>query len=124
MCLAEGVAVLLLVAEDRSSLRDVIAIFLESEGFSVRTATHGGEVIDFLKAGTVPELLIADLHMPVCDGNEVVRFVRTSPLHAGLPILVMTGSVKPSFDAGEVQAVLIKPFDLRDLLAHVRSLLP
>ena len=114
---------MLILAEDSWPLRQVMQIFLENEGFDVRAVGHGGEVVDLLEGGTLPDLLICDLHMPVCDGAALVRYVRTNPDFADLPVLLLTGQVRaPDALYADVQAVLTKPFDLDDLLAQVWAL--
>lgn len=115
---------MLIVADDRPSLREILTTYLASEGFVVRAVADGGQVIELLESGARPALLIVDLHMPICDGSEVVSYVRSRPSYAGLPILLLTGHPGvPEDVAANVQAVLLKPFGLEELAARVRSLL-
>ena len=88
-------------------------------------ARHGGEAIALLEAGHVPDLLVVDLQMPVCDGAQVVRHLRSSAAHAQLPVLILTGDLTvPDEVVAQTQGVLLKPFDLDELASRVRALLP
>jgi CheY-like chemotaxis protein len=59
-----------------------------------------------------------DLTMPIMNGPEMVRAMRTDPRLAGIPVILMTAfpEAVPTVEAGLHDAVLIKPFGLDTLL--------
>ena len=114
----------ILVADDDSSLRDLLVRFLTLEGYHVETAVDGPQAIA-MATTSPPDLLIADLAMPHLTGWEVVSQARTQV--PGLPILIISAT---GIDALERDAArsgptdfLPKPFDLEAVLAAVTRLL-
>ena len=76
----------ILIADDEASIRDLARLYLEKEGFRVRTAVDGAVALDEVRRDP-PALLILDLMMPRMDGWEVCRRVRAE---GNLPILMLT----------------------------------
>ena len=76
----------ILIADDEASIRDLARLYLEKEGFRVRTAEDGVAALDDVRRDP-PALLILDLMMPRMDGWEVCRRVRAE---GNLPILMLT----------------------------------
>lgn len=114
-----------LVADDEPAIRELLQTFLDLEGFSVKTAAGGDQVITLLQADRQPDVLIIDLKMRGGSGLEVINYVRNHPTHHDLPILIISGAIDVPDVAGNVtlQKTLVKPFDLNDLLANVRDLI-
>jgi len=114
---------LLLVVEDDPSLREVIQLGLEGEGFQVATAEDGpSALISF--ASQKPDLLLLDVMLPGLDGFAVCREIRKVSL---VPIIMLTArastaDVVEGLESGADDYVT-KPFDLRELLARIRAVL-
>ena len=108
-----------LVVEDDRALRALLVEFLRCEGHDVRAADDGRTALHAV-AQWSPDVIMLDRHMPSMDGEEFARIYRAlPPPHA--PIVLLTGYVQPEA-AGErvgAAAVVVKPFDLDDLLATV-----
>lgn len=73
-----------LVVEDETSLREVLARYLERQGFHVETASDGAQglkkLIDVTDPSFAFELLITDINMPEMGGIELIRAVRNRQL--------------------------------------------
>jgi len=80
---------LILVADDKLDLRSNIADALAFEGFHVLQAANGSEGIRLLQT-VQPNLVITDLLMPIMDGFEFIRQIRSTPKLARVPILVFS----------------------------------
>ena len=108
-----------LVVEDDAGLRDLLVEFFRCEGQDVHAAGDGNAALHAV-AQWSPDVIVLDRHLPGMDGEEFARIYRAlPPPHA--PIVLLTGYVRPEA-AGErvgAAAVLVKPFDLDDLLATV-----
>jgi CheY-like chemotaxis protein len=114
-----GPATVLVVDDDRS-LRVVIRMVLEREGYDVLEAGHGGAALELMDGGR-PNLIIADLKMPVMDGAELMGRLRSKPTTASIPIVLLSGLVPDPEVSSLADAVLIKPFEPADLLAAIRG---
>ena len=113
----------ILIADDEASIRDLAQLYLEKEGFRVRTAVDGEAALDEVRRDP-PALLILDLMMPRMDGWEVCRRVRAE---SNLPILMLTARDQ---DIDKIVGLemgaddyLTKPFNPRELVARVRAIL-
>jgi DNA-binding response OmpR family regulator len=112
-----------LVVEDESSIASFVALYLKNAGYTVRTAATGGEALQ--QVGTdAPALVVLDLNLPDIDGIEVCRRIRMS---ADVPIIMLTARDEDvdKIIGLEVGAddYLTKPFNPRELVARVKSVL-
>lgn len=81
---------LVLLAEDSPFFQNMVKNYLEQAGFHVELAVNGEEALRKLKAGLKPDLIITDLEMPVMDGFEFIKNVRSIPEYRDIPIMVLT----------------------------------
>jgi two-component system, chemotaxis family, chemotaxis protein CheY len=103
-----------LIVDDNTDLRTSLADVLELEGWHTVQATDGADALRALEREDAPDVIVLDLLMPVMDGRQFLSALRANPSRAGMPIVVMTGTV-PRDDLG-VAAVLEKPFELAPFL--------
>ena len=113
----------ILVVEDEASIASFVALYLKNAGYTVRTAATGGEALGQVIAGT-PALIILDLNLPDMDGIEVCRRIRKT---GDVPIIMLTARDEDvdKIIGLEVGAddYLTKPFNPRELVARVKSVL-
>jgi two-component system, OmpR family, alkaline phosphatase synthesis response regulator PhoP len=113
----------ILVVEDESSIASFVAMFLKQAGYAVKTAANGSEALA-LVASAQPALIVLDLMLPDIDGIEVCRRIRKS---SDVPILMLTARDEDvdKIIGLEVGAddYLTKPFNPRELVARVKSIL-
>jgi DNA-binding response OmpR family regulator len=112
-----------LVVEDESSIASFVALYLKNAGYAVRTVATGKEGLEQAESEH-PDLIILDLMLPDIDGIEVCRKVRQS---SDVPILMLTARDEDvdKIIGLEVGAddYLTKPFNPRELVARVKSIL-
>ena len=112
-----------LVVEDESSIASFVALYLKNAGYGVKTAATGNEALADVAAET-PVLIVLDLMLPDIDGIEVCRRIRKS---SDVPILMLTARDEDvdKIIGLEVGAddYLTKPFNPRELVARVKSIL-
>ena len=112
-----------LVVEDESSIASFVALYLKNAGYTVRTAATGNEALAQFQAST-PGLIVLDLMLPDIDGIEVCRRIRKT---SDVPILMLTARDEDvdKIIGLEVGAddYLTKPFNPRELVARVKSIL-
>ena len=115
----------MLVVEDNKDMRDYIRSIL-SEYYNVLEAADGEEALRVLKINDV-DFIISDLMMPVMDGTELLRCIRSDFSISHIPFLMLTAKTSDearleSYKMG-VDAYLLKPFDENMLLARISNIL-
>lgn len=108
-----------LVVDDDESIRAIVEMALQDEGYVVRAAEHGAAALALIDAWP-PDVILLDMKMPVMDGWTMAAAYRQRPRpHA--PIVVLTAAQDATRWAAEIAAddVLAKPFDLDNLFAVV-----
>jgi two-component system chemotaxis response regulator CheY len=105
---------LVLVIDDDPDLLEVTRFVLEGEGLRVETARNGQEALERLHAGTLPDLVLLDLMMPVMNGWMFLEAVAKVPSFREIPIVVLTAA-EPEGIPGAVE-ILRKPVELGVLL--------
>ena len=108
----------ILVADDDTDLRKVLANELSEEGFKVDTAESGTKAIGLLESDEY-DVLLLDLTMPGLGGLDVLKKIKTLDLPAEVVILTGNGSVSTAVEAMKLGAYdyLTKPFKLAELKA-------
>ncbi|HEY4944884.1 MAG TPA: PAS domain S-box protein [Candidatus Limnocylindrales bacterium] len=114
----------ILVVDDDTATRELVATHLRREGFDVREAASGEAALE-LMAGQKIGLVILDMGMPGMSGLDVIRALREQPKTATLPIMVLTGMgdeypLVTSLGIG-ADDYLPKPIRLDEIAARVRA---
>jgi CheY-like chemotaxis protein len=116
----------ILVVEDDEYARSTLQRLLELDGHDVETAgdgLHGAETIEFQK----PDVALVDIQLPVLDGYQVARRVRSSRENDGVYLVALTGFGRPEDERLAVEAGfdahLTKPldYDALERLLNTRS---
>jgi two-component system, OmpR family, alkaline phosphatase synthesis response regulator PhoP len=112
-----------LVVEDESSIASFVALYLKNAGYKVRNVGTGEAALEQVAAER-PHLIVLDLMLPDIDGIEVCRRIRKT---SEVPILMLTARDEDvdKIIGLEVGAddYLTKPFNPRELVARVKSIL-
>jgi len=109
----------ILVVDDDSSMRFFLKMLFESAGYHVAEAEHGVAALECLKEAR-PALVVTDLMMPVMDGMQLIKRLRSDPETQSIPIIATTARLVDAAEAAD--AVLRKPFDPDRFLEIARSL--
>jgi CheY-like chemotaxis protein len=114
----------ILVVDDEPGNVALLLGVLRDAGHRALGASDGREALSKLDA-SAPELVLLDLEMPVMDGGQTLRALRSSTRFARMPVVVMSGLALEVVQrrCRGYDAVLHKPFTLGDLLATIERLL-
>ncbi len=117
----------ILLVEDNEMNRDMLSRRLARRGFTVDLAVDGQDGLDKV-AGQAPDLILLDMDLPVVDGWEVARRLKSDEQTSGIPVIALTahamvGDRDKALDAG-CDDYDIKPVELPRLLAKIKALLP
>jgi two-component system response regulator PilR (NtrC family) len=111
-----------LVVDDERSMRELLAIVLQREGYEVRTAENGQTAIATLEREPV-DLLICDIKMPDMNGVEVLRAAKRIDQDMVAMMVTAFASTQTAVEAMRLGACdyLSKPFDVDELRMKVRE---
>ena len=121
--MTEAAARRILVIDDDSAVRSILAETLRGEGYLVDEAAHGAAGLEQVQVST-PDLILLDILMPVLDGYEFLERLRDVRGEQPIPVLLVsaTHALPESPHELGVKAVLIKPFDVGMLVTMVDRL--
>jgi len=113
----------ILVVDDEPSIREVVSLYLQREGFRVREAADGEEALR-VAYEFVPDLIVLDLMLPKKDGMEVFR---TLSVRQPVPVIMLTARGEETdrivgLTLGADDYVT-KPFSPAELVARVKAVL-
>lgn len=119
-----------IVAEDDDEMRLIVVSALRSDGYDVREALDGKQLLaqmaaEHLSPGATVDLVISDIRMPGCSGLQILERLRDA--HWTAPMILMTafGDDETRAQAAQLGAILFdKPFAIDDLRTAVLNLLP
>jgi CheY-like chemotaxis protein len=115
----------ILVVDDDDAIRSMVERVLRRERYEVESARDGFEAIEKLARGDFATVLL-DLMMPRVDGHGVLRFLEQQPSTSKARVIVMTANIHCAAETASARPVfriLSKPFDIHQLVSHVRECL-
>lgn len=113
----------IMVIEDEKNIADAIAFALKKEGYTAKVVYHGGEALkSLLEFG--PDAIILDVMLPGMDGYDILKRI-PEPKRIGVIMLTAKDDIIHKILGLELGAddYITKPFDMRELLARLKSLL-
>jgi PAS domain S-box-containing protein len=115
-----------LIADDDQKVRALLKDLLEADGYEVSCASDGGVARDSLTTFE-PEVVISDVMMPVLDGIELCRHIKSDPKTSSIPVLLISGQRNAPDDSLEgltagADDYLNVPFRNEELLVKVARL--
>jgi len=115
----------ILIVDDSTSLRQVVAMTLKSQGFEVLEGADGKDALTKLDGRKI-HLIVSDLNMPNMDGLSFVREVKKHPNYKFVPIIMLTtesdDKLKAEGQAAGLKAWMAKPFKPEQMLMAVNKL--
>ncbi len=117
----------ILVVDDSSTIRKVVASILEARAYEPVVAEDGQNALDLLENGEKVDLVLLDFVMPNMNGYQFCRELRSRPALKNLPVVLMSAKgdkIRGQFvqQTGAIDAIT-KPFDARGLVAVVEGAL-
>ena len=114
----------IIIADDEREIRNVLRLLLEKSDYEIYEAKNGDEALKLVRENADADLCIMDIMMPVKNGIDAVREIRT---FSAIPVLFLTAR---SFDMDKAQAYgvggddyLVKPFSARELMMKAEALI-
>jgi two-component system cell cycle response regulator DivK len=116
----------ILVVEDQADNRRILRDMLGNAGYELMEAESGEEALTAVETKR-PDLILMDIQLPVMDGCEAARRIKSNPDMKAVPVIAMTAYALAGDEAkaraAGCNAYISKPFSPRALLAKVREYL-
>lgn len=115
----------ILIADDDPIGRETLETLLSNQGYNLILATNGIEALA-TAIEIIPDVILSDVMMPDMDGFELCRYLRTNPILAEVPIILITAlddrdSRLQGIEAG-ADDFISKPFDRTELRTRIRTI--
>jgi CheY-like chemotaxis protein len=115
-----------LLVDDYPDARDMYRVYLTFSGFEVLEATNGVEAIQ-MASDNPPDIILMDLSLPVMDGWEATRRLKSNPRTADIPVVALTGHALAGISEGAraagCDAFVTKPCLPDELVREIRRVL-
>ncbi len=127
----------ILLVEDNASDAELTIRALKKQHIESRTylVTDGEEALDFVFArgsyvgrnkAAKPKLILLDMKLPMVNGLEVLKELKSNPATRGIPVVILTSSseetdIYESYQAG-ANSYIVKPVDLENFMSAIASL--
>jgi len=114
----------ILIVDDEADCQTVLAMYLESQGYRVESASSGREALSIFENDS-PDLVISDVMMPEMDGFEFCRRLRATRLGQLVPFIFLSGQgeLESKIEGHSMGAddYLVKPFQSEEILAKIKA---
>jgi len=112
-----------LIVDDDERNRYALSSYLDMLEMKVFTANDGEAAMDLLKSGKSIDLILLDIMMPVMDGYEMLRLLRSDCLLKDIPVIAVTARAMRGDDAKCMEAgasdYIPKPIDLKNFISKM-----
>ncbi len=112
----------ILVVDDNDALRENLAETLEIEGYPVAVAGDGASALEKLSEDPPPGIVLLDLMMPGMSGAELLARIRAESRLRHVKVVVTSGVTGAAARVTDADAVLTKPFGVKELLEALQKL--
>jgi two-component system alkaline phosphatase synthesis response regulator PhoP len=115
----------ILVVDNEPDILKIVTFRLGKMGYEVLTAADGQEGLDLIREKK-PNLVLLDLRLPVLDGNEVCKQVKSDEKLKKIPIILLTATDSIGKNAEKAKELgandyMMKPFDLDKLVEKIKK---
>ncbi len=113
----------ILLVEDEPAIAELLLDFLEDEGYQVTVASNGQEGWERL-VEVQPDVVLADVMMPMVDGRQLCREINHDPHFSSIPVVLMSASREEHCRRGcDCAAFLPKPFELEQVADTINAII-
>jgi CheY-like chemotaxis protein len=116
----------LLLADDSITIQKVVELILAEEGFEIKAVNNGREALSAIPQFR-PDVVLADIEMPVMNGYQLCEKIKTNQDTKDIPVILLAGAFEP-LDEGLAKNVMaddfiVKPFESVELINKVNGVL-
>lgn len=116
----------ILMIDDESAIQKIVKQYFKGK-HEVVAHSNGREAMIWLYQGNLPDIIIADINMPILNGQDFIAEIKSSGMFASIPLVMLSGVDKSEtriwcLEAG-ADDFMIKPFNPRELEARINSIM-
>ncbi len=115
----------ILIVDDETSIQKILTQFLKTKHL-VFTCNNGKEALTWLYEGNLPDIIIADIEMPIINGFDFIEEIRSSGFFQQIPLIMLSGLDNTDTKIKCLEAgaddFMTKPFNPRELEARINSI--
>ncbi len=117
----------ILIIEDDLTLRNVLAEFLEAEGFKVGVASDGEEGLEMIKSFN-PDIVLLDIILPKKNGFEVLKEVRNYKEKLTTPFVLLTNlgsldDIEKALELGATTYLVKGDYQVKEIVEKIKEIL-
>jgi two-component system phosphate regulon response regulator PhoB len=116
----------ILIIEDDRDIVELIEYNLQEQGYQTISALNGEDGVEIAKKQQ-PDLVILDIMLPVIDGFEVCKILKTESRTSGIPVIILSAKSQETDKVVGLELgaddYITKPFSPRELIARIRAIL-
>jgi len=117
----------ILTVDDSKTMREMVSFTLKGVGYNILEAEDGQQGVSVASSNSV-DLIITDLNMPVMNGLDMIKSIRSLPQYSSTPILMLTteGDASKKMEGKEAGATgwIVKPFQPEKLVEIAKKVCP
>lgn len=112
----------ILVCDDDESILEILVLILTNYGFSVIPEKNSRNIFSLIERGK-PDLVLLDLWMPLLNGDEVIKTLKSNEATNSIPVILISASIEAKNVAEETGAdgFIAKPFQLQELMGLIEN---
>ena len=116
----------ILIVEDEEDIQELLKFNIERAGFNTSVCGTGEEALSLLETSKF-DLIILDLMLPDMDGLDILKKIKTNPIHSDIAVIILTAKGEEldrilGFELG-AEDYVVKPFSIRELILRIKALL-
>ena len=116
----------ILLIDDESAIQRILKQYFKDK-YEVVSHNNGREALIWLYQGNLPDIIIADINMPILNGQGFLNEIKSSGLYSNIPVLMLSGEDKSEIrilclNAG-ADDFMMKPFNPKELEARLHAVL-
>ena len=116
----------LLIVDDEKSIRMLLENYLGMT-YLVEAKSDGAEALNWMHQGNIPDLIIADIHMPNMDGYQFVENIRASGYFRDIPVIMLSATESSTEKIKLLRMgandYVVKPFNPEELSVRIELIL-
>ncbi len=116
----------ILMIDDENAMQRIVKQYFKGK-HEVVTHNNGREAIIWLYQGNMPDIIIADINMPILNGQSFIAEIKSSGLFSNIPLIMLSGVDNSETRISCLEAgaddFMMKPFNPRELEARLNSIM-